>query len=131
MKRMTKAFLGLGLGLALLSGAPLAVAEDKVCKHETCWGAVGFGPGETRGFSYWYGSKDDALARVRRECPGCTVVESFANECASLAVASAEQWGLGKGPDKDVARSAAMSACKARGGAACKVRVWGCSRRKS
>ncbi len=109
------------------SAAP--AAPQKVCKHETCWGAVGFGPGELKGYAYWYGSAEEAIGRVERACPACKVVKTFANECGSLAVAGGDQWGFGKGPNNDEARTAAMLACKANGGANCTVRVWACSRK--
>lgn len=132
--------LVLGLALAVYASYAPAQGKDanatpatpkKVCKHETCWGAVGFGPGQSKGYAYWYGSAEKAIERVGRACPGCKVVKTFANECGSLAVAGGDQWGFGKGPNKDEARTAAMMACKANGGANCTVRVWGCSRKRN
>ena len=129
MKRYLFGLPVVAVCVTMFAGATNALAADK-CKHETCWGAVGFstsGAPSDIGFSYWYSSESGAAGRVKKECPACDVIKTFANSCGQLAVSSNGNWGFATGANRDEAAANGVSICTANGGTDCKRRVWSCS----
>jgi len=129
MKILSVALSALVFCLTMSTGTPDAIAEDK-CKHETCWGAVGFSENNKKyGFSYWYSNEDGAVERAKKECPTCDIFKTFANSCGMIAVGSNGSWGFAKGANRDEASANALAACTANGGTDCKKRIRACSRK--
>jgi hypothetical protein len=97
------------------------------CGYPYCWGAVAIGPGGAYGFSHSWASEQQAYDSAQTGCEwDCTVVQTFYNSCAAIAVADNGGWGWGYDSTRYAAESRAMSYC-AEQGYNCRVRVWSCS----
>lgn len=69
-----------------------------------------------------------ALSECVKSGKNCSVVVSFANQCAAYATGQGDTWGYGTGGSRAVAESAAQFYCS-QNGKGCQVRAWGCTTR--
>ena len=118
------------LSALLLSGALVqaAPAVAGTCGSPLCWGAVAAGPKGAYGFSHSQLSEREAYELALTDCSGsCTIVRTFNNSCAAIAVAKNGRWGWGNDPDRKTAKRIARASCSEQG-SSCYVRVWSCSK---
>lgn len=107
----------------LLSAASLVQAAGAL--------AIDGNQGDQYGFSYNYGSMQEAEQRALSECGyGCSIVLRFESGCGAYAAdqnygSSAYGWGTASSGGE--AQSRALSECASRGGSSCMVRSWGCN----
>jgi len=112
-------------GIALALVAPVSASA---CGYEYCWGAVAIGPAGEWGYSYGQWSEESAYNVAQDGCGwGCTVVQTFYNTCAAIAVADNGAWGWATEKNRELAESSAVNWCMDNG-RNCRVRVWTCSR---
>ena len=123
MKRMLVAMVG----ALLMAVSAVATAQ---------YGSIAFSPntgaGYGWGFSWGYGSRQDAKYRSVRECrdkggENCREIGWFQNNCGALAVSPEGGYGTGYGNSKGAAESKALSACRSAGNTNCRVPASHCS----
>ncbi len=84
----------------------------------------------TWGYSYGYGSRDEAIASAEMRCgkPDCVWKTWFRNGCGSLAKGSNGILGWDGGyKTRSEAEDAATRACRRNGGENCEAICWACS----
>ncbi len=100
------------------------------------YGSIAFSPntgaGYGWGFSWGYGSRQDAKYRSVRECrdkggEDCREIGWFRNNCGALAISPEGGYGTGYGNTRVTAESKAISACHSAGNTSCRVPISRCS----
>jgi hypothetical protein len=115
------AIVGFGAAIACLPTAAFAYGAL----------AIDYNHGGSYGFAHDYPTMRSARSRALGECGGgCTVVVTFTRGCAAYS-ADQESGSTAYGWTSNVfsvgaAQSGAQAECRAHGGRACLVRVWGC-----
>lgn len=111
--------------LALASMSSPAWAGS--CGYDYCWGAVAVGSQGSYGYAHSWGSEQEAYDAAMSGCEyDCTIIRTFYNTCAAIAVADNGGWGWGYDASRELAESLAMSYCMDQG-YNCQVEVWACS----
>ena len=97
------------------------------------WGALAIDSnhGSRHGVAYDYADRTQAQQAALAACGvGCTVVVTFQRGCAAYAVdrsRGSSIYGWAAEELRAPAHNAALVNCAKAGGAACGIRVWGCS----
>lgn len=96
--------------------------------------AIDSNQGPAWGWAINYATPQAADRRALAECGGnCRIVMRFSNECAAFAADQAQgstSYGWANGYDTRAgAQNRATDECRKKGGTACLVRAWGCTRR--
>ena len=96
--------------------------------------AIDSNQGPSWGWAIDYKTVQAANRRALRECGGnCCIAMRFSNECAAFAADQAQGstiYGWANGYDTGAgAQNRATDECRKKGGTACIVRAWGCTRR--
>ena len=119
--RKVIALVGLGATMACLPAAAFAYGALAIDSNQ----------GGAYGFSHDYPTMRGARSRALGECGrGCSVVVTFTRGCAAYA-ADQQSGSTAYGWTNNVssagsAQAGAVAECRAHGGRACIVRVWGC-----
>ncbi|HEY8075334.1 MAG TPA: DUF4189 domain-containing protein [Labilithrix sp.] len=110
------------------------------------WGALAFSSPHARFFGWKVdgASKEAAEHAALEKCNAkeaaatngnrsCKIHEWFHGECGALAVHPAadgtiDKFGWAHAPTRPAAELAAMEACQASGGTACRIEVWACNK---
>ena len=84
------------------------------------------------GFSWGYGSRQDAKYRAVRECrdkggANCAEIGWFHNNCGALAISPEGGYGTGYGNTRVAAESKALSACRSAGNSNCRIPISRCA----
>lgn len=97
------------------------------CGYDYCWGAVAIGQAGQTGWSFGQPSESAASNVAQDGCSwSCSVVRTFYNACAAIAVADNGAWGWDYEKNRELAESSAMNYCMD-SGYNCAVKVWSCS----
>ena len=96
--------------------------------------AIDSNQGPAWGWAINYTTTQAADRRALRECGGnCRIVMRFSNECTAFAADQAQgstSYGWANGYNTGAgAQNRATDECRKKGGTACIVRAWGCTRR--
>ena len=96
--------------------------------------AIDSNQGPAWGWAINYATTQATDRRALRECGGnCRIIMRFSNECAAFAADQAQgstSYGWANGYDTGAgAQNRATDECRKKGGTACIVRAWGCTRR--
>ena len=119
-----KRFYASLLTVFALTTNPVAAGQ---CGYDYCWGAVAIGQAGQTGWSYGQASESAANGVAQDGCGwNCTVVRTFYNACAAIAVADNGAWGWAYEKNRELAESSAMNYCMDNG-YNCTVKVWSCS----
>lgn len=119
-------------GVSLVAGlAALGTAALAQSVGAASYGAIAFSPRNGAfGYSYNYGTRDEAEARALRECRvrggGCRLMVWFRNACGALAVGEGYAYGWAWASSRGEARGRAMEECRART-RGCDIRVLVCT----
>ncbi len=137
MLKKTLLVIGFSLTISATAGA---VPQNKD------WGALAFSSPHAKfyGWAVDASSKEGAERAAVEACNNkeasktgghrsCKVHEWFHGECGALAVHPAadgtiDKFGWAHATSKAAAELAAMQACQANGGTACKIEVWACNK---
>ncbi len=114
--------LGVVAATALAASATQAAADN--------FGAIAYSTGSGAiGYSYDYGSRDEAEEHALQECgPGCQVVVWFKNACGAVAAGSDRGYGTGWADSRGEAEETAMRYCQ-QNSQGCRPVGWTCTSR--
>ncbi len=96
------------------------------------YGALAYSPRNgSYGWSTGYDDSESANAAAMETCsahgPGCYVVISFSNLCASVSVDDEGAVSWGTGGTRTEAQYQSQNYCRKQGGRNCEIKVWACS----
>jgi hypothetical protein len=111
-----------------------AFAATMLAPAANAAGALAVGDCGANGYTYSYGSPDDAANEALRQCQlnggqNCHVVSNIQGSCAAFAfdqnnTCGAQGWGTGS--SREAAENIAIQYCQQYGGTGCTIRRWVC-----
>jgi len=107
-----------------------SVALSAPAAADDYFGAIAFSTSSgALGWSYDYGSRDEAEEQALQQCGGgCRVVLWFKNACGAIATSSDHSYGSGWATSRRAAEEIAMNGCSKHADD-CNVERWVCTTR--
>jgi serine/threonine-protein kinase len=121
----------LGLRVALMGAALLAIVSAPSAAADDTWGAIALSQSSGAiGYSYRHAYEDDAgydaVNRCSAHARDCKVVVTFVNACGAVAYGRGGGYGVAWNANAKAAQRRAMAECQART-RQCRILRWQCS----